>query len=206
LNFSSLKTLLLILFVLISPKTFADTFAKQSVGFRYTDNVYLAPEAKTADFYLLLNSRLQFFAGERPFNLKLDYADYTKESANDYAGVLLSTQFNTTPYDTKLKFFHKNYVNENVATSDNSFTHTGAGVDLEREWVPNQKVAISGSVGYETRFFHDFGGRNDHQLMALADFDFNSNPLFTPFAYTDMGLILSSQATYSASFFDLGAI
>jgi len=202
LNLLSIHTLFLILLILISSKTQADTFAKQSAGFRYTDNVYLAPEAKVADFYLLLNSRLQFSLAERALSLRLDYADYAKESDNDYAGFLLSTKFRSP--DMNLKLFHKNYVNENAATSDTSFTHTGAGIDLEKEWTPNQKVAVTGSVGYENRFFHDFGGRNDHQVKATAEFDFNSNPRVTPFAYTDLGLILSSQAAYSATFFDFG--
>jgi hypothetical protein len=95
-------------------------------------------------------------------------------------------------------------VNENVATSDTSFTHTGAGLDLEREWVPNTNIIISGNAGYESRFFHDLDGRNDHQFMLLADFDFNFNPAINPFAYTDLGFIFSSQAAYSAMFFDFG--
>lgn len=195
---------------MVFPKAGANTLDKQSIGFRYTDNVYLMPDEKTADFYLLLNSRVQFYFDERKFRLKFDFADYTKEQDNDYASLSLSTKLTSfttgllKSSDLNFKVFHKNYVNENVATSDNSFTHTGAGLDLEREWGPNTNVIITGNAGYESRFFHDLDGRSDHQFLLLADFDFNFNPWINPYAYTDLGFIFSSQAAYSAMFFDFG--
>lgn len=183
----------------------ADTLDKQSAGFRYTDNVYLLPTDKTADFYFFLSSRFQFFLEERILRLKLDYADYTKESDNDYVGLSLSTKLKNVGASTlNGKLFHKNYVNENAATTDNGFTHTGAALDLERAWASNSNFSFTGGASYETRFFHDFGGRNDHQLMALVDIDFNSNPKIAPYAYADFGVVLSSFSAYSTVFFDLG--
>lgn len=209
-NLRFVDLLFFISLFLVLPKAKADTLDKQSIGLRYTDNVYLMPEGQIADFYLVLNSRFQFRVDERILRLKFDFADYFKEHDNDYAGLSLVTKLNSITTgllrasDLNLKLFHKNYVNENAATSDTSFTHTGAGVGLEREWLANANVVITGDAGYEGRFFHDFGGRNDHQFMLLADFDFNSMPKVNPYAYTDLGFILSSQAAYSARFFDLG--
>ncbi|WP_413289340.1 hypothetical protein [Bdellovibrio sp. HCB337] len=191
--------------LLVNTSAQADTLDKQSVGFRYTDNVYLTPESKTADSYLLVNSRFQFFMGERILRMKMDYADYSKESDNDYAGLTLTTKWGSVrSADLDLKLFHKNYVNENAATTDNSFTHTGAGAALEKSWTPNSNVLITGGTSYDTRFFHDFNGRNDHQLMLFGDLDFNSYSKVTPYIYADCGLVLSSLAAYSNVFFDIG--
>lgn len=183
---------------------------KQSIGLRHTSNVYLMPEGEVEDYFLLLNSRFQWSLGENPLHLRFDYADYNKEDDNDYARLGLTTKINTfssgglRSSNLYFKLFHKNYVHENAATTDTSFTHTGAGLDLEREWTPSSSTMITGGLGYEARYFHDFNGRHDHQVMALADFAFNSSPKITPYAYTDIGLILSSQAAYSALFYDFG--
>jgi len=203
-----MKSFLLIivsLFILDHAK--AGTLDKQSAGFRYTDNVYLTPEERTSDFYFLLNSRYGFYPNDHLLGLRLDLADYSKTQDNDYVGVTLSSKWQKyfRSSDLNLRLFHRNYFNGNAATTDTSYTHTGLGADLEREWTPNSSMILTGSTGYEMRYFHDFNGRMDHQFMAAIDADFNSNPSITPYTFADMGLILSSQAAYSSLFFDLGA-
>lgn len=190
----------------LAPHAQAETLDKQTLGLRYSDNVYMTPEGRTSDFYLLLNSRYNFYPGESLLGLRLDLADYAKTQDNDYVGIILSNRWSQywRAADLNLKLFHKNYFNGNAATSDSSFTHTGLGMTLEKEWTPRSSMLVLGSTGYETRFFHDFGGRNDHQLMVATDIEFNSNPKITPYTYADMGFVISSQAAYSTMFVDLG--
>lgn len=179
---------------------------KQSFGLRYTDNVYLTPESKTADTYLLLNSRFNFQVTEqRIFKFRFEYAAYSKEDVNDYAGLYLSTKLGSVrSADVYFKLFHKNYVNENAATTDDSYTHTGLGFDFEKALKSTLDLSVTATAAYETRFFQDFDGRNDHQIMALVDADFTSSPRWTPYVYGDLGLVFSSQSAYSTYFMDMG--
>jgi len=200
----------LIAFLLLVSKAQADFVDKQSVGLRYTDNAYLTPEDPAADFYFLLNSRFKLPYLDNSLRLKLDYAAYSKESDNDYAkanlGGRLSTFSSGLLKSSELYFdaFHKQYTNEGSATSDNSFTHTGSNFNLEREWLPGSSTSVTGGVSYENRFFHDFDGRSDHQLMLAADFDYFLNPSINPYAYGDIGVVLSSLPAYTQRFIDLG--
>lgn len=197
--------------LLSSSPLHAETLDKQSLGYHYTSNAYLTPDSPVADSYLLLNSRYKFQMLENPLAFRLDFADYLKESDNDYLRLNLNTKWPSLSrgsfrsLDFYLRLFHKNYLHENVATSDNSFTHTGAGLDMEREWQLSPTLQLTAGAGYETRYFHDFRGRNDHQFMVLADMDFYPGARVSFHTSADLGLTLSSLAAYSATFTDLGA-
>lgn len=197
-----MKTILLFLLQF----TFADisraaTLDKQSVGLRTTNNVYLENENPVSDSYLLLNSRMSFFPGRQVLQATLDYADYFRENPNDFLNLRLKVR----PSPNRVfSFFHRNYLHGNAATSDTSFTHTGIGFDLEKESTPRANWLFFGSAGYQGRHYHDFDGRNDHQLSVFASLDFAVHSRITPYLYSGLGFVLSSQSAYSLTFLDLG--
>ena len=198
-----------IFFFSLSEQALAKTEAKQSVGLNFTSNANLVNENKIGDFYTQLNSRVSTEFSAVPVYFNLGWLNYFKETSNNFLSVSLSadieaTQFKTTSTYWIPKLFHRNYLRDNAATSDSSFTHTGLGLDLEKIFIKKSDFSLSAMAGYETRLFSKFQNRNDHEIHFLSDLKYSIDPILKLSAFGGLGLVSSSLSEYSRNYIEFG--
>lgn len=203
------KLITITLLFLLHQSTLAETSGKQSLGIGYISNANLTADQPLSDFYTRLDSKWFGTVASKPFFFGISWLNYAKENSNNYLSVTLSSEketenkvageFSITPV-----VFHRNYLKSTAATSDTSFTHTGFGVDLEKQFVPRPELVATLGTGYELRAFSNFSNRTDHDLrLASGDLVFDLNPTVQLQSGASLGVIVSSLSEYSRSYFDL---
>ena len=182
---------------------------KQSLGLFYTSNADLLPTQPIADVYTRLDSKWYGDVQDVPFYLGISWFNYSKQKSNNLLSLNLSTEQLQESriageYQLIPKIFHRNYINNSAATSDTSFTNSGLGFDFEKTWEKNSRLNFSSLVGFESRHFHQFSDRWDHQGHISGDTEFEMNEKIQLHGFSGLGFVFSSLSEYSHSYFDLG--
>ncbi|MBC7419789.1 MAG: hypothetical protein H7328_03590 [Bdellovibrio sp.] len=182
----------------------------QSLGANYTSNANLTSADIKSDFYSRLDSKWYSEINTYPIFFGFSWLNYSKEKSNNLLSFTLSAekvdsdrvagQFLWIP-----RLFHRNYISSNAATSDISFTHTGAGLDLEKTWTANTWLNITVDAGYEVRSFASFANRADHEIHLMVDTDSHLESNLNLTTSADFGFIISSLSEYSKTYLDLAA-
>lgn len=194
----------------MTQQSLAQTQAKHSLGLYYTTNANLVNKNATGDFYTRLDSKWSSSVSEVPFFIGFSWLNYSKETSNSFLSLAVSaeieaTQFNTSSTYWLPKVFHRNYLQDKAATSDTSFTHTGIGLDLEKNFQGSSNLKYSVLAGYETRFFSKFQNRNDHEFHLLSDFDYPLNSELKISGFAGLGLVFSNLSEYSRNYLEFGS-
>ncbi|MBC7754754.1 MAG: hypothetical protein H7Z71_10990 [Moraxellaceae bacterium] len=182
----------------------------QSLGVNYASNANLTSTDIKSDFYSRLDSKWYLEINTYPIFFGFSWLNYSKEKSNNLLSFTLSAekvdshlvagQFSWIP-----RLFHRNYINSNAATSDNSFTHTGAGLDVEKTWTTNSWLNITVDAGYEVRSFASFANRADHEIHLMMDTDTHLETNLNLTTSAALGFVISSLSEYSKNYFDLAA-
>ncbi len=190
--------------------TFAETIGKYSLGGYYTSNANLESTDANSDTYTRFDAKLYGSISENPVYFGIAWVNYSTQNSNDFLTATVSTETESSAneigqFQIILKLFHRNYLSNSATTSDISFTHTGIGIDFEKDFAPIQKATFSAAVGYEGRHFPSFSNRIDNELHATGDVFYELNPHVKFSGFGGLGIIVSSLNEYARLFLDIGA-
>lgn len=190
-------------------QTPAEIQGKQSLGLFYTSNADLVSSQPTADAFTRLDSKWYGQVQDVPFYFGLSWYNYAKQKSNNMLSLNLSTEklqesHIAGDYQLIPKLFHRNYIFNSAATSDTSFTNTGFGLDFEKSWQKDSGLNLSAMAGFESRHFHQFKNRWDHEGHITGDIQFELASKILLNGFSGLGLVLSSLSEYSHLFLDLG--
>ena len=187
----------------------AEIQGKQSLGLFYTSNADLVSSGPTADAFTRLDSKWYGQVQDIPFYFGVSWYNYAKQKSNNMLSLNLSTEqlqesHIAGDYQLIPKLFHRNYISNTAATSDTSFTNTGFGLDFEKTWQKNSRLNLSALAGFESRHFHQFKNRWDHEGHITGDVQFELTSKIFLNGFSGLGLVFSSLSEYSHLFLDLG--
>ena len=210
---ASAQAVIICLFFFLGLQTNAQTpkqiQGKQSLGLFYTSNADLLPVQPVADVFTRLDSKWYGEVQDIPFYFGLSWLNYAKQKSNNLLSLNLSSEQLQESriageYQLIPKIFHRNYINNSAATSDTSFTNSGFGLDFEKTWEKSSRLNFSALAGFESRHFHQFKNRWDHEGHISGDTEFELNEKIQLHGFSGLGFIFSSLSEYSHSYFDLG--
>ena len=202
---------LILISMLLTPFSIcnAETTSKQGLGIRYTSNPNLVADNPTSDFYTKLDSKWYADADDYLLYFGLSWLNYNREKSNNLLSLGISAEKELKSdllgtYKLAPTVFHRNYINNNAATSDSSFTNTGIGVDLEKSWQPSGDFSYNATAGYDVRQYANFSNRMDHNLHLTGDVGFELNSQVRLMGFGSVGFLISSLSEYTRSYLDLG--
>jgi hypothetical protein len=196
--------------LLISNEGWAASGLSLDSSAAYTTNANLVQTGEESDTILRIGGIWRAPLAKGNTRLSLRYADYLKRSEND----LLSTDFgyawkadaarNTPARTYELRFAARNYVRENVGTTDQGFTHYG--LIGKATLVPDAKSAFWSYTPQIDFEYYPYASRSDFDLSFRIEYDSLSGETERGFSLSATpGLLYSTTRDFSKAYLALAA-